>query len=151
MIDLPFYPVADDVYSTDNSTTYAATKLLFATEDNLDLTFSSSSETGLVNMVVKILLTSKGSVPTKPNEGTNLQALIKHGYNPSTITEDLALIFLDAESQVKSIQERDLTSTLNTLDTLELASVELLDPSSMHVKFSIITAEGNPLTLEFLI
>ena len=102
-------------------------------------------------MVVKILLTSKGSVPTKTNEGTNLQALIKHGYNPSTITEDLALIVLDAESQVKSIQERDLTSTLNTLDTLELASVELLDPSSMHVKFSIITAEGNPLTLEFLI
>ena len=151
MIDLPFYVITDSIQETENTTTYSGSSLLLATEEDSDISFTSSKKTQLTNLVMKTLLTTKGSVPTRPREGTNLTAYIRHGFDRDTITEDLAAVMLDAESQVKALQSLELNPTEATLDTLELSSVELITPSQLLVRFSIVPQEGRPLTLEFVV
>lgn len=151
MIDLPFFIITDSIQEASGTTTYTGSSLLLATEDDSDISFTSNKKSQLTNLVIKTLLTTKGSVPTRPGEGTNLTAYLRHGFNPNTITEDMAAVLLDAESQVKSLQSLELNPTEATLDTLELSSVELITASQLLVRFSIIPQEGNPLTLEFVV
>ena len=91
------------------------------------ISHGSSSFTALTNLVLKILLTTKGSVPSKPQEGTNLNNLLRNGYNPNTINEDVALILLDTENQIKQLQltnsESDLKSKLASLNLSDLSLI----------------------------
>jgi hypothetical protein len=151
MIDLPFYPLPDSTDPDALATAglaYNAKHLVLGTEDNGDVSFSSNGVRQLSNLVIKTLLTTKGSVPTRPQEGSNLNALLRHGFNVSRLTEDIALILLDAETQVKNLQAIQTTTLAATLETLELARVTMLTNSELLVSINIINSSGNNITFD---
>ena len=86
----------------------------------------SSSFNALTNLVLKILLTSKGSVAGKKQEGTKLNSLLRNGYNQDTFNEDIALILLDTETQIKQIQSISTdVSPKSKLDSITLSDLSL--------------------------
>jgi len=109
----------------------------------------SSSFTALTNLVLKILLTTKGSVPSKPQEGTNLNNLIRNGYNPNTINEDVALILLDTETQVKQLQLTRADSDLKAkLASLQLSDLSLVADSQLTLTIIITNQLDQSLAVQ---
>tara|TARA_Y100000310_G_scaffold299626_1_gene334637 strand:+ start:943 stop:1407 length:465 start_codon:yes stop_codon:yes gene_type:complete len=151
MIDLPFYPLPDDTDAgilAQLGLVYKAKHLVLGTESDGDLAFTSDKVTQLSNLVIKTLLTTKGSVPTRPQEGTNLNALLRHGYDPSKLTEDIALILLDAENQIKNLQSTQTTSLEATLESIELSEVQLITSTDLIISINIASASGSVITFD---
>jgi len=127
--DISTFPKPVDLSEEEESSLlFKATSLSFGVNSLGDLLgHVSTSFNALTNIVLKILLTTKGSVPSKPQEGTGLNNLIRNGYNPNTLDEDVALILLDTETQVKEMQlasaESDLKSKLSQIQLSDLTLV----------------------------
>jgi len=114
---------------------YKATSLSFAQDEVGELiSHTDTSFIALTNLTLKILLTSKGSVPNKPEEGTNLNKLLELGYSASTLQEDIALIMLDAENQIKRLQDNILSINPSTrLDSIKIIESSLINNSELRL------------------
>lgn len=107
------------------------------------LSHSNNSFNSLSNLVLKILLTTKGSVPSEGNYGTSLNSLLRDAYNPETVLEDVALILLDTEVQVKELQVRDTNlgpeARLKQINTVD---VSLLTSGSLSIVIALENEKG---------
>ena len=133
-----------------NSFIFKANSISFGVDQLGDLLgHTSNSFNALTNLVLKVMLTTKGSVPSKPQEGTNLNNLLRNGYNPNTLNEDVALILLDTESQIKQLQLTSEESDLKAkLASLQLSDVSLIGNSQLTLTIIITNQLDQSLAVQ---
>ena len=151
--DIPFFPVPLDLSDVEvaDGLRYKASTFSWATSGNEDLISSDVQSTvALANRVIKVLLTTKGSVPNNPQEGSNFNGLVKNGYNPNTLNEDIALILLDVEGQIKRLEASTRGGVALGLGSIELLSLELLDSSYLKLVIGIKNSKGRVVPFELV-
>jgi len=146
MSDIALFPVPLPVSSEQLAEEYSAyisneVSLGIDTSGNI-LSVSDNSVNNCMQRALKVILTEKGSVPTRVNDGTILISLLKYGYNPATINEDIVMVLLDAETQCKK-QDIDANVPVSAqLGSIELLNLVLLANGILRISIGVKTVEG---------
>jgi hypothetical protein len=106
--------------------------------DQSDYVVSSSKASEIIPcLFLKTLLTKKGSVVTRPNEGTLLASLLSTSNLGSTFEADLIDCVMDAEKQVKIITS-GVRALLNANYSVKLSSATVLGIDRESAKLSVL-------------
>ena len=138
--DLLFYPFplppAEGEENGDEQ--FRADKFEFRYVNGDAISEADSNLNSLVDNVIRTILTTKGSIPTHQEQGSNLNNLLLSGFNEATIFEDVALILLDVETQIKNIQQRQDNGTSNAvLESNQLNSLEVLEGGKLNISLVV--------------
>lgn len=138
--DLLFYPFplppAEGEENGDEQ--FRADKFEFRYVNGDAISEADSNLNSLVDNVIRTILTTKGSIPTHQEQGSNLNNLLLSGFNEATIFEDVALILLDVETQIKNIQQRQDNGTSNAvLESIQLNSLEVLEGGKLNISLVV--------------
>lgn len=151
MADVALFPVPIPL-STEEVTdglNYRSTLVSLGTDaaNNLE-TISASDTRSCVQKVLKILLTRKGSIPSRRNEGTNLLNLLRVGYNSNTLNEDVIMILIDAQSQCIKSDNDSNTPPSARLASIELLELVLLDAGHLKLSIGVTTSSGQAASFD---
>lgn len=138
MRDLVLYP--DDYTSTKsyNGKDQFKSQGFVLGLDESDYVISSSKGSEIIPcLFMKTLLTKKGSVVTRPNEGTSLPSLLSTSNIGSTFESDVVDCIMDAEKQVKNITS-GIRALMNANYSVKLSSATVLSIDKEAGKLSIL-------------
>lgn len=146
MSDIALFPVPLPINSeqlAEESSAYIANEVSFGVDTtNNILSVADSSVNNCMQRVLKLILTEKGSVPSQINQGTILISLLKYGYNPASINEDIIMVLLDAEAQCKKMDIQANIPVSAQLGSIELLNLLLLANGILRVSIGVKTVEG---------
>jgi hypothetical protein len=151
MLDLRIFPGLDSLTPVElqqQGLEFNSTTLALGAHTSGDIVVMSAGAQSCAQQVLLTLLTEKGAIPTTPNAGSNLISLLKHGYNPSTIDEDIVLILIDVEEQCKS---NDIAASRNIdaqLAQIELLSLTQSSAGQLGLTIGIKTVSGATASLD---
>jgi hypothetical protein len=151
MRDLALYPVplpTSENELDEEGLSYVATKLSLGAGPAGDISLISTTDTRIcAQRVLRVLLTEKGTMPGYPQVGTNLVALSKYGFSPESINEDVVLILLDAEAQVKQLDSTNSgLSSKSKLSSIDLTDLQLID--KLKIVITVTTAGGQSSSID---
>ena len=153
MRDLALYPVplpTSENELDEEGLSYVATKLSLGAGPTGDISLISTTDTRIcAQRVLRVLLTEKGTMPGYPQVGTNLVALSKYGFSPESINEDVVLILLDAEAQVKQLDSTNSgLSSKSKLSSIDLTDLQLIDSDKLKIVITVTTAGGQSSSID---
>jgi hypothetical protein len=145
MPDLAIFPTPLDTTSgelSDLNAVYRASEVSLGVSKFGDIiTEPTASSNRCIQLVIRILLSDKGSVPTEPGYGTTLVRLMA-GYDPATLMEDVILILLDVENQCKNKDLLSNTPLSARLQTIELLDLDISNTDILKLSIGITTVSG---------
>ena len=129
---------------------YKATKISLGMGGKGNVIADSSTLQSVSSIVIRLLLTTKGSVPNIPQRGSRLNNLLRQGYDPSSLSEDIVLILMDVEEQVKTLQLGKGLPPASLLESIELSSAVVLESTQLYVAINIKNKLGQSDTFDLV-
>ena len=146
MSDVALFPVPLPISSeqlAEENNAYIANEVSFGIDNASNILFvDDNSVNNCMQRVLRLILTEKGSVPSQINQGTVLISLLKYGYNPESINEDIVMVLLDAETQCKKLDIEANVPISAQLGSIELLNLVLLANGSLRISIGVKTVEG---------
>jgi hypothetical protein len=117
-------------------------------DDEQGILAGSTGAYTLANMVMRILFTTKGSIPTARSEGTYLSNLVGNVADVDHAKATAISAVSDAESYIKKMQLRSPVSKDETLSKLVLNNVMVRPGPGLVVRILIYSASDVVIPLE---
>jgi hypothetical protein len=117
-------------------------------DDGQGILASSTGSYTLSNMVMRILFTTKGSIPTARSEGTYLPNLVGNVTDVEHAKATAISAIADAESYIKKMQLRSPVSRDETLSRLVINNILVRQGPGLVVRILVYSASDAVIPLE---
>lgn len=106
----------------------------------------------LVQLVIKLLLTTPGTDTFNATLGTVIPSLIKKGISASSVTtirNDIMISIQDLERQIVNLQAAEAIPDVERLQEIEIRKVEFLETSNeWNIELSVLSEAGQTLSFD---